>query len=83
MSWKRGITLMDLDGNEELEVTCKRCGVMRYKKATTLLRDDELAHAYLDEVEKHLRCDTRTCKGPVRLAMTHDGKMQGFVGGMA
>ena len=83
MNWKREVTLMDLDASAEIEVTCKACGIMRYKRATDLLKSDELAYAYLDEVEKHLRCEVRVCRGPVRLALIHDDKTQGFVGGMA
>lgn len=83
MNWKREITLLDLDDDTEIEITCRRCGIMRYRRPVELLKDDELAHAYLDEVESHLRCDVRACRGAVRLAIVHDGLTEGFVGGMA
>jgi hypothetical protein len=43
----------------------------------------ELKQAYLDEVERFLRCSSRFCRGHVRIAMIHDGKNEGFVGRMA
>jgi hypothetical protein len=43
----------------------------------------ELKQAYLDEVERALRCPDRFCKGAVRIALTFDDKTEGFVGGMA
>jgi hypothetical protein len=38
--------------------------------------------AYVDEVEKALRCTSRFCKGHVRVALIYDDKTEGFVGGM-
>jgi len=48
-----------------------------------LLRQQELAQAYIDEVERALRCSSRFCRGAVRVALIHDDKTEGFVGGMA
>lgn len=42
-----------------------------------------LRQAYFDEAERRLRCLDRHCAGPVRLALVHGDKMEGFVGGMA
>jgi hypothetical protein len=42
-----------------------------------------LKQAYIDEVERALRCGSRFCRGHVRIALIHDGKNEGFVGGMA
>ena len=47
------------------------------------MRRPEFEQAYLDEVERGLKCASRTCHGPVRIALIHDGKTEGFVGGMA
>ncbi len=41
------------------------------------------AALYLDEAERRIKCRTRACRGAVRLALIHQTKMQGFVGGMA
>jgi hypothetical protein len=43
----------------------------------------EFKQAYLDEIEQALKCAGRLCNGPVRIALIHDGKTEGFVGGMA
>jgi hypothetical protein len=34
-------------------------------------------------VERALRCSNRFCRGAVRIALIHDDKTEGFVGGMA
>jgi hypothetical protein len=83
MNWKRQLKLTDLDATTDIEMTCQRCGITRYKRPDALLKDDALRHAYLDEAEKHLRCEVRACRGLVRLALIHDDKTEGFVGGMA
>lgn len=83
MNWKTDLKLADLDASTRLEVTCKRCGLCRYEASAALMRDPKLAQAYLDEVEHALRCSDRVCRGAVRVALIHDGKTEGFVGGMA
>lgn len=83
MSWKSDLRLSDLDGERQIEVTCKRCGKMRYERAGTLVARPEMSQTYLDEVERALRCRDRFCGGTVRIALTHQGQMEGFVGGMA
>ncbi len=83
MNWKTDLKLADLDAATRIEVTCKRCGLCRYEPQAALLRQPELAQAYLDEVEHALRCSNRFCRGAVRVALIHDDKTEGFVGGMA
>jgi hypothetical protein len=83
MNWKTDLKLADLDPATRVEVTCKRCGLCRYEQQATLMQRPELKQAYLDEVERALRCSDRFCKGAVRIALIHDDKTQGFVGGMA
>lgn len=83
MSWKSELRLADLEPGRQIEVTCKRCGKMRYERAGALAERSEMEQAYLDEAEKALRCRDRFCKGGVRIALTHQGQMEGFVGGMA
>ncbi len=73
----------DLGPNRQIEVTCKRCGKMRYVRAGQVAAYPPLSQAYLDEVERALRCRDRFCKGPVRIALPHQHQMEGFVGGMA
>jgi hypothetical protein len=83
MNWKTDLKLADLDAATRIELTCKRCGLTRYVLAGDLTQRGVLAQAYLDEAERALRCGDRFCKGSVRLALVHDDKTEGFVGGMA
>lgn len=83
MNWKTDLKLSDLDDAAPVEVTCRRCGQTRTETAAALMRRPEFEQAYLDEVERALKCAGRSCQGPVRIALIHDGKTEGFVGGMA
>lgn len=83
MNWKSELRLSDLDPSEEIEITCKRCGLTRYERVVALRARNELRQAYVDEAERLLRCESRVCRGPVRVALIYDGKTEGFVGGMA
>lgn len=82
MNWKSELRLSDLDPAEEMEVTCRRCGLTRYERASVLLARDDLRQAFIDEAERALRCNSRICRGPVRCSLVHDGKTEGFVGGL-
>jgi hypothetical protein len=82
MSWKTDLKLADLEAGTQIEVTCQRCRLSHYEIQGELMRRPELAQAYLDQVEQALRCSNRFCRGAVRIALLHDGKMEGFVGGM-
>jgi hypothetical protein len=83
VNWKTDLKLSDLDGTTSLEITCKRCGITRYETQAQLMAQFEFQHAYLDEVEYGLHCSNRFCRGGVRIALIHDDKTEGFVGGMA
>ncbi|MEQ1724421.1 MAG: hypothetical protein ABL882_00655 [Sphingopyxis sp.] len=82
-SWKDTLQIGDLDPNQRLEMTCKRCGHVHYLTAPMLLAVGRRATLYLDEVERHTICRERGCKGSVRMALSHRGDASGFVGGMA
>ena len=83
MNWKTDLKLSDLANADPLEVTCRHCGQTRTETPAALMCQPELEQAYLDEVERALKCAGRSCQGPVRIAIIHDGKMEGFIGGMA
>ncbi len=83
MSWKTNLQLLDLDGAQALEVTCRECGYSRYEAAAALLEHDELKFAYLNEVEAALSCTQRGCHGAVRIALSADAETEGFMGGLA
>ncbi len=83
MNWKKEIKVSDLSPDTLLEVICKKCGNGRYMTQSELLAMPGMKHAYIDEVEKALRCHLRFCSGLVRASLIYDGKTEGFVGGMA
>jgi hypothetical protein len=83
VNWKTDLRLSDLESSAPVEVLCRQCGQSRTETAATLMRLPGLTQAYLDEVERALKCAGRTCRGPVRIALIHDGKTEGFIGGMA
>lgn len=83
MNWKTDLKLADLDGATPVEIACRSCGQTRTETAAALMRRPEFEQLHLDEVERALTCASRTCRGPVRIAVIHDGKTEGFVGGMA
>lgn len=82
--WKSQIQVRDLDAGQRLEMTCRRCGHVHFVTREQLLADDgEAQYRYLDEIEARGKCRARGCGGGVRLAIGHQKKMTGFVGGMA
>ncbi|MCA0423165.1 MAG: hypothetical protein LCH61_07540 [Proteobacteria bacterium] len=83
MNWKTDLKLSDLDLYTRLEITCRSCGHSRYETRDSLSTNPKLAQLYLDQIEGHLRCSKRTCRGAVRVALIHSSRMEGFVGGMA
>lgn len=83
MNWKTDLKISDLSPAERLEIACRRCGKVRFETAQQMLGQEDFLHLYLDEVERALRCADRFCRGKVRLARVHDGKTEGFVGGIA
>ena len=83
MNWKTDLKLADLEATTAIEVVCKRCGLTRYETSAQLLERIDFKNAYLDEVEYSLQCSDRFCRGGVRIALIHDDKNEGFVGGMA
>jgi hypothetical protein len=83
VNWKTDLKLSDVEGSAPIEIACRVCGQTRAETAATLMAHPGLEQAYLDEVERALKCAGRSCRGPVRIALIHDGKNEGFVGGMA
>lgn len=83
MNWKTELKLSDLDPGTAIEVVCKRCGLARYQTPAQLSERLDYSNLYLDEVEYSLHCTDRMCRGGVRIALIHDDKNEGFVGGMA
>jgi ribosomal protein L37E len=83
VNWKTNLRVYDLEHNQRLEVTCRRCGHTHYLTreliGTTPLREQ----LFLDEVESRTVCKARRCGGPVRIAFMRNGEASAFVGGLA
>ena len=73
MNWKTAIQVRDLSPEDRLELTCRKCGHLRY--LTAML--------YLDEVEARALCSQHGCKGQMRIALPAQGETSGFIGGIA
>ena len=84
MNWKTDLRLNDLDVSTVFEITCKRCRVTRTMTQAQIVRSEPgFIRLYLDEVEASLHCSLSHCQGGIRLAMLHEDKGEGFVGGLA
>ena len=83
MNWKTELQISDFDAATRFEIACKTCGLTRYEDQSKLAVLPDMKRAYLNQVERALRCSGRGCRGPVRLSLIHDDKTEGFVGGMA
>ena len=84
MSWKTEFRLADMDARDRIEVTCRKCGHTYYETMGQLQARPGMKHFYLDEVERALVCANRFCRAPLmRIALVHDGKTEGFTGGLA
>lgn len=77
--WRTKIRVDDLAPGQKLEITCRKCGRLRYITKTNL-PDPQM---YLDEVERRLCCTALGCDGRARLDMVRLDEMSGFVGGLA
>ncbi len=87
MSWKHEIQLRDLDGNQAIEVLCRRCNDAHYERVSTLLEAAAEAatmtpFTYLDEVEARLTCNRWGCNGPVTISLAGNAETSAFVGGL-
>lgn len=83
MNWKTAIQVRDLGPEDRLELTCRKCGHLRYLTAKALHARKGADQLYLDEVEARALCSQRGCKGQTRLALPPTRETSGFVGGIA
>ena len=85
MSWKEELQLRDLDGEQSIEVLCRRCGDARYERVAELRDSAAMGltpFSYLDEVEQRLICNHWGCPGPVTIALADNAETSAFVGGL-
>lgn len=83
MNWKTELRAADLGDDVRLELTCKRCGAVRFLTPETILARGDDRYLYLDQVEVRACCQQRGCRGPMRMALVRKGEASGFVGGIA
>lgn len=83
MNWKTELRAGDLGDDARLELTCKKCGAVRYLAAEAILARRGGDQLFLDQVEARARCRQRGCKGTMRMAQVRLGEASGFVGGIA
>lgn len=83
MNWKTNIQIWDLDANDRLELTCRKCGTMRWLTGKELRSRNGKEHLTLGEVERRAKCRQRGCGNAMRLAMPAPQDTAGFVGGIA
>ena len=83
MTWKHDIRLADLPAEKRFEATCEKCRRCRsWSQAELIKSNPKYKQFYCDEVEKDMRCPDRFCRGAIRLDMTHEELVEGWVGGM-
>lgn len=82
MSWKNEYQLRDMQEEQRLGLTCKKCGLYQPKTVKELLQTFPKT-TYPDEVEAALTCRKWGCKGALRLEITNEAKLEGFQGGLA
>ena len=83
MNWKTNIQVRDLDQAQRIEFTCQSCRHVRFASVVSLIKARSDSGLYVDEIEVRERCGHRGCTGRVMLALLHQDKVSGFVGGMA
>ncbi len=83
MSWKTSLQVLDLDPTDRLEMTCKKCGHLRYLTGAQLQTRKGANRLYLDEVEARAKCRQRGCSGSMRMAKARAGETSSFIGGIA
>jgi hypothetical protein len=83
VNWKSNIQILDLEANDRLELTCRKCGKFRWLTGAELQARKGKEGLTLGEVEQRARCRQRGCGGAMRLAMPTPQDTAGFVGGIA
>lgn len=83
MNWKTDLRAADLGDDVRVELTCRKCGAVRFLTREAILSRRKGGQLYLDQVEARARCRQRGCDGAMRMALVRKGEASGFVGGIA
>lgn len=83
MNWRRNIQILDLNADDRLELTCRKCGTLRWLTGAELQSRKGKERLTLGEVEERAKCRQRGCGAAMRLAMPAPQDTAGFVGGIA
>lgn len=83
MTWQSSVQLRDLPPETRIELTCRKCGKVRFATVAQWLALGDFGHLWLDEAQARAKCRQRGCGGGMRLALGHGGEAKGFVGGIA
>ena len=83
MNWRSNIQILDLNADDRLELTCRKCGTLRWLTGAELQSRKGKERLTLGEVEQRAKCRQQGCGSAMRLAMPAPQDTAGFVGGIA
>lgn len=83
MNWKSSLRAGDVGQEQRIELSCRKCGAVRYLEPSAILARRAGDQLSLEQVEARARCTQRGCKGMMRMMLVRRGEASGFVGGLA
>ena len=83
MNWRTSLRADDLGDEQRIELSCRKCGAVRFLEPSVILKRRGGDQLSLGQVEARARCTQRGCKGLMRMALVRRGEASGFVGGLA
>ena len=83
MNWRTSLRAGDVGAEHRLELSCRKCGAVRYLESAAILARRGGDQLTLGQVEARARCTQRGCKGMMRMMLVRKGDASGFVGGLA
>jgi hypothetical protein len=83
MNWKTSLRAGDVGVEQRVELSCRKCGAVRYLEPAVILARRGGDQLSLGQVEARARCTQRGCKGMMRMMLVRNGEASGFVGGLA
>lgn len=83
MNWKTSLRAGDVGAEQRIELSCRKCGAVRYLEPAAILARRGGDQLSLGQVEARARCTQRGCKAAMRMMVIRKGEASGFVGGLA